>query len=64
VRPILARAFSVVNIHVMRAPEALLPGSDFGFELLLCSDAPVHGEFVNYAAIGIWNRSRQWLCQA
>jgi ParB-like chromosome segregation protein Spo0J len=25
---------------------------------------PVHGEFVNYAAIGIWNRSRQWCRQA
>jgi DNA invertase Pin-like site-specific DNA recombinase len=22
--------------------------------------APVHGKFVNYAAIGIWNRPRQW----
>jgi hypothetical protein len=21
---------------------------------------PVHGEFVNNAAIGIWNRPRQW----
>ena len=21
---------------------------------------PVHGEFVNYAAIGIWNRPWQW----
>jgi transposase InsO family protein len=26
--------------------------------------APVHGEFVNYAAIGIWNRPRQWCHQA
>ena len=25
---------------------------------------PVHGEFVNYAAIGIWNRPRQWCRQA
>jgi hypothetical protein len=25
---------------------------------------PVHGEFVNYAAIGIWNRPRQWYRQA
>jgi hypothetical protein len=24
----------------------------------------VHGEFVNYAAIGIWNRPRQWYRQA
>jgi hypothetical protein len=24
----------------------------------------VHGEFVNYAAIGIWNRPRQWCRQA
>jgi hypothetical protein len=24
----------------------------------------VHGEFVNYAAIGIWNRLRQWCRQA
>jgi hypothetical protein len=24
----------------------------------------VHGEFVNHAAIGIWNRPRQWLRQA
>jgi hypothetical protein len=21
---------------------------------------PVHGEFVNYGGIGIWNRPRQW----
>jgi hypothetical protein len=26
--------------------------------------SPVHGEFVNYAAIGIWNRPRQWYRQA
>jgi len=25
---------------------------------------PVHGEFVNHAAIGIWNRPRQWGRQA
>jgi S-(hydroxymethyl)glutathione synthase len=25
-----------------------------------CTSNPVHGEFVNYAAIGIWNRPRQW----
>jgi hypothetical protein len=25
---------------------------------------PVHGEFVNYAAIGIWNKPRQWCRQA
>jgi hypothetical protein len=25
--------------------------------------APVHGEFVNHAAIGIWNRPRQWYRQ-
>jgi hypothetical protein len=24
----------------------------------------VHGEFVNQAAIGIWNKSRQWCRQA
>lgn len=24
----------------------------------------VHGEFVNHAAIGIWNRPRQWCRQA
>jgi putative tryptophan/tyrosine transport system substrate-binding protein len=24
----------------------------------------VHGEFVNYAAIGIWNRPRQWCRRA
>ena len=24
----------------------------------------VHGEFLNYAAIGIWNRPRQWCRQA
>ncbi len=29
-----------------------------------CSDQPVPGEFVNYAAIGIWNRPRQWYRQA
>jgi hypothetical protein len=23
----------------------------------------VHGEIVNYAAIGIWNSPRQWCCQ-
>ena len=28
------------------------------------SKTPVHGEFVNYAAIGIWNRPRQWYRQA
>ena len=27
-------------------------------------DERVHGEFVNYAAIGIWNRPRQWCRQA
>jgi hypothetical protein len=26
--------------------------------------SPVHGEFVNYAAIGIWNSPQQWLRQA
>jgi hypothetical protein len=31
--------------------------------LMLCADR-VHGEFVNYAAIGIWNRPRQWCHQA
>jgi hypothetical protein len=25
---------------------------------------PVYGEFVNYAAIGIWNKPRQWGRQA
>jgi hypothetical protein len=27
-------------------------------------ETPVHGEFANYAAIGIWNRPRQWCRQA
>jgi hypothetical protein len=38
---------------VVARGSAILP--DGGIELV-----PVHGEFVNYAAAGIWNRPRQW----
>ena len=37
-----------------------------GLAIAACCDLriAVHGEFVNYAAIGIWNRPRQWCRQA
>jgi len=44
----------------MRKPAGSLRGSRGGVSPV----TGVHGEFLNYAAIGIWNRPRQWYRQA
>ena len=43
---------------------ANIPKSPTRDGLIGCVLLRVHGEFVNYAAIGIWNRPRQWCRQA
>ena len=48
----------------LRLGEAYMDGSFVVEQGSIADVLAVHGEFVNYAAIGIWNRPRQWCRQA
>jgi len=52
--------FVASGLGISIVPAAALPPTD-EYPIVV---KPVHGEFVNYAAIGIWNRPRQWCRQA
>jgi hypothetical protein len=43
------------------APEKGFEGPELGKNAL---NPTIHGEFINYAAVGIWNRPWQWCCHA
>jgi hypothetical protein len=50
------RVVTVLEVPVFSAGASLGIFASEIFPFVL----PVHGESVNYAAIGIWNRPRQW----
>ena len=54
----------VIRSHGLAGGYAIFFLACYHQQLLNCDFTVVHGEFVNYAAIGIWNRPRQWYRQA